>query len=230
MEATAQGLTFEWEWERDHSGRVVTAEGHPNHRVRIVWDHDNWDALDSDAFSAVVKFGPGEAEVHTGCGNELDTDAFRRAWGYLDDAGHLARWLVMTGQAYAVQVVQEPGWNSWGFLVAATPEWVRRMWTPEGEQTGPEHIAAAVAELPAEAKTVREWIAGEVYRLVPETLVTVTEQVTDSRGTVVADDTYQEWRECDDCPSIGGYIGDEWSLTEAKDVLASLIGEAEAVR
>jgi hypothetical protein len=213
------------EWSPDHAERTVVAEGYPQHRVRIIWDHDNWDALDSDAMSAIVKFGHGETELHTGCGNEMDIDALGRAWGYFDDDEKLVRWLVMTGQAYAAQVVQLPGWNSWGFLIAATPEWVRRIWTPEGEATTPEHIAQAVAALDEEAATVREWIEGNVYRLIPETLVTVTETVKNTSGAVVYADEYEEWRECDDCPSIGGYIGDQWAITEAKEVLASIIGD-----
>lgn len=203
---------------------AVVADAYPGHRVRIKWDEYSQDALDSQAMSAVVKFDRSSAEVHTGCGDELDTHAIGRAWSHFEDGEKLARWLVMTGDAYAVEIVQTPGWNSWGFLVAATPQWVRALWTPWGVEPTAEHIAKAKEALGEEAATVRAWIEGEVYRLVPEDLVTVTEIIVDASGSEWTN-SFEEWRENDDYPMIGGFIGHQWAISEASDLLAEMVAD-----
>jgi hypothetical protein len=217
------------EWVKDGSQRVVTAEGYPGYRVRIEWSQYSEDALDSQAMSAVVKFDRPTAQLHTGCGDELDLSAIANAWKYFEDGEKLARWLVMTGEAYAVEIVQTPGHNSWGFLVAATPEWVRQIWTPEGETPGPEHIEKAKAALAEEAKTVAQWIEGEVYTVVPEQRVTVAESVTTPAGLVDAT-SYDEWRDHESYGPVGGFIGDESALAEAKDMLAWMVEEYVQVK
>lgn len=218
------------EWALDHSERIITADNYPGYRVRIGYDHDQWDALDSQAMAAVVKFagvfgmGTGVAELHTGCGDELDMAAIGQAWASFQDTGKLARWLVMTGQAYAVEIIEDPRWNSMGFLVAATPQWVRDIWVPEGEEMTAEHIAKAKAALHEEGAVIRSWINGDVYSLVPEYLVTVAETVTSAAG-IGRTESYEEWRERDDYGPVHGYIGDEYAITEAKDILSSMVAD-----
>lgn len=201
----------------------LTCEAYPDYRVILRYDMNSSDALDSDAMSAVVKFDRGRAELHTGSGDELDLAAIGQAWSSFEDGKKLAHWLVKTGDAHAVEIIQTPGFNSWGFLVAATPEWVRKIWTPEGEQTTPEHVAKAVAALAEEAKTVGQWIEGEVFGLVPEQYVTLSDEWTDAAGVRHGEGYYQEWREADDYGPVWGYIGEEYALAEGKRLLAEMI-------
>jgi hypothetical protein len=202
---------------------VLTCEAYQGYRVRVRYSNDSSDALDSDAMSAVVMFDRGRAELRTGSGDELDLAAIGRAWSSFEDGEKLARWLVMSGEAHAVEIIQTPGFNSWGFLVAATPEWVRKIWTPKGEETTPEHVASAVAALPEEAKTVGQWIEGEVFGLVPEQYVTLSDEWTDAAGRKHGEGYYQEWREADDYGPVWGYIGEEYALAEGKTMLAEMI-------
>lgn len=203
----------------------LTCEAYPDYRVILRLDGNSSDALDSDAMAAVVKFDRGRAELHTGCGDELDLAALGRWWTRFHDVAGAdpAQWLVNKGDAHAVEVIQTPESNRWGFLVAATPEWVRKIWTPEGEETTPEHVAKAVAALPEEAKTVGSWIEGDVYGLVPEQYVTLSDEWTDAAGVRHGEGYYQEWREADDYGPVWGYIGEEYALAEGKRLLAEMI-------
>ena len=211
-------------WEGDYSARIVTADDYPGYRVRIERDDSSQDALDSQAMSAVVRFDRGTAKLHTGCGDELDVNAIGRWWKQFEGVApeKLTEWLVNKGEAYAVEVVQTPGFNSWGFLVAATPQWVREIWTPDGEETTPYHVAQAKAALAEEAATVAAWIEGEVFTIVPEEHVTITETAIDPAGRDRSE-VYDEWRTNFGYGPVGGHIGDAWSVEAAKELLAEMI-------
>lgn len=218
------GLETSVDWIGDYEQRVITAPAYPGYRVRIEWDKYSQDALDSQAMSAVVRFDRYSAELHTGCGTDLNLDAIARAWREFEhDEDKFVRWFVQTGQAYAVEIVQAPEWNKYGYLVAATREWVETIWTPDGEETTPEHIASAKAALPEEAKTVTDWVNGDVFMLVPEYQAKVSETVLNPAGQLVDESDYEEWREHDDYGPVGGFIGDVYAIAEATDMLTGMI-------